>query len=132
MKHYSNYINALFGIFVIIGIFTFARPCISDKAMHCSMSANIVKICMLAIVVINIVCVLFKDKVRPAYWYIITIIISAGTLLLLEYVLPLCMKGDMRCHTHFKPFASIACIVYVIYNIVSLLFDKSKGNEGKL
>lgn len=109
------------GAFVIIGVMTFAGPCVHDdgSVSTCAQASWGIVAGGLFLIGAAIALMVFANRTARIVFAVICALLGLLIVLMPGTILPLCMMDTMHCQAVMKPFAQICGAIAIILGVVA-------------
>ena len=113
----------LLGVFLALGILTFAGPCVHDdgSASICYAASRVVAACGIIATIVGVAGILFGNDIIGRTCAVFAALSGLCAAIALGTFLPLCMLQTMRCWTAMRPFAMACGIAIALCAVVQIV-----------
>jgi len=114
-------VGVAFSALLVVGVLTFAGPCVHDDGSHaaCYAASQAILVAGIVALVASAAGAVMRNSLAQGMLAVSVVLASAFAAASPGVFFPLCMMQTMRCHLIMRPFALVVGVVACICGIVA-------------
>ena len=114
-------VGAAFSALLVVGVLTFAGPCVHDDGSHaaCYTASQAILAAGVVAFVASVAGIVVRNDLARCVLAVGAVLAGAFAVASPGALFPLCMMQTMRCHLVMRPFALVVGVVVCVCGIVA-------------
>lgn len=133
-KRISNYLPIVLSTLLSLGVLTVFRACsaMEDGSwMHCHTAQMRVFGLGLVLIALSVISLFVKNKIANIVLNAASVVVAIVAVITPGVLVSMCMMDTMRCHALMKPFVIVFGVLFIISDIVKVVFDFKSNDKRK-
>lgn len=116
-------VGAALSALLVVGVLTFAGPCVHDDGSHaaCYAASQAILVAGIVALVASVASVIVRGGLARGVLAVSVVLASAFAAVSPGVLFPLCMMQTMRCHLMMRPFALVVGGAVCVCGIVAVV-----------